>query len=199
MVTQRITFLAVLAFSLQVPPSLVDTARRNGGTAVLNIDFNSPIGELRDLTAKSAVIVRGIVRVVTTRLADDESKVMTEYKIVPNKFYKGSFAGPTTRPGMTAPLIAQHAGGTLEFDNLHLQTVVDELPEKETLSKGEEVVLFLSAVDPGRFQLTGGPFGAFRVADGSVTAMTKSAARRRHDKPMTIGEFEQELHRRLPK
>ena len=189
---------ALLLFTCQ-SPSLRDTARRNGGTAVLTIDVNAPIGELSYVIAESTVILRGVVRSVTVRLSDDEAMVVTDYEIAPTEFYKGSFTAFTSKPGVAAPLVVRQPGGTLELDNLHLRTVINEFPEDEFLLRGEEVFLFLAPEDNGRFRLHRGPFGAFRVINGNVTAMTKSAAAQRHDGPKTISEFERELRQRLLK
>jgi len=195
----NVTGLALLASLLQPPDSIVDAARRNGGSAIQNIDILAPIGELGYVTSESTLILRGIVQSVTPRLADDERIVVTEYEITPTRFYKGSFARVTKTPGATAPVVVQQPGGTLTVDNLLLKTSVNEFPEGEFLTTGEDVFVFLAPADLGRYRLQRGPYGAFRIADGQVKAMTRRAAASRHDEPKTIDQFEHELFGLLTK
>ena len=56
-----VLYIALLVSSFQFRDSILDAARRNGGTAVVNIDLLSPVGELSYVTAESGVIVRGIL------------------------------------------------------------------------------------------------------------------------------------------
>jgi len=45
------------------------------------------------------------------------------------------------------------------------------------------------------YAFTGGPFGAFRVANGLVQAVTTEVAQRRGDKPSLVNAFLDELQR----
>jgi hypothetical protein len=191
--TRVVLCFALLALPLQGRVSILDTARRNGGSVLVTVDIDSPVGVLSDVIPESDLIVRGIVQSVTPRISDDERIVVTEYEITPTRFYKRSSAQSAATPGATVSLVVQQPGGTMIVDNLLLKTDVNEFPEGEFLTKGEDVVLFLSPIDRGRFRLQSGPFGAFRVLDGNVRAMTQIAATRRHDEAKTIAEFEREM------
>jgi hypothetical protein len=171
--------------------SLLDSARRNGGSATMVIAIDSGTPSLSTVATESGVILRGIVRHVTTRLSDDQEVVMTQFEITPLKVYKGAVVPGTDRPGPTKPLIVQRAGGEAIIDGLRLTTTVDAFPETESLREGEDVFLFLSPnVTTGIFGLTHGPFGAYRIANGQVTAMTKECAARRGEQPQAFAAFE---------
>lgn len=183
-----------LMFFLHSPqePGLMDSARRNGGKSIVVIDVEPGLYSLSDVVTQSSVIVRGTVRGLTTRLSDDGKLVVTRFEVIPRKVYKGS-AGPfANTPGQTQPLIVQRTGGDLTIDGLHLGTHVSEFPESESFHDGEDVFLFLSPADAikGVFAFTDGSFGAYRIVDGRVTAMTKRAALARHEQPEPFGVFE---------
>jgi hypothetical protein len=68
---------------------------------------------------------------------------------------------------------------------------INTVPHAERLRWGAEVVLFLTAheSEPGVYRVTGTPWGAFRVLDGKVVAMTREVARTRGDRPETLAAF----------
>jgi hypothetical protein len=175
--------------------SLIRFAREHGGTAIRYRDHLAPPistieGSLVDL---SAVIVKGSIRSVKTRLSADESAVETVFEVVPFRYFRGSVP-MTERPGQTRPLIVSRTGGTLVVDGLHLETT-DLFPEDESFSVGDTAFLFLSRDPRNReeFRLTDGPFGAFRVVKGTVTALTQAVAQRRGDGTPTVDEFERRV------
>lgn len=142
-------------------------------------------------TTEAALIVRGVVTRVRTRLSDDEQIVVTEYEITPVRFYKSSLVGLADAPGPSKPLVVQRAGGALTMDGLQLETHVNEFPESESLREGEEVFLFLSPdATKGNFYLTEDAFGAHRIASGQVAVMTKRAASRPGEQPQSLAVFE---------
>ena len=184
----------------QHPDSLLARAREAGGTAAVSINLEMPVIPIESLRRDSPLIVRGFVRSVTTRLATDESIVLTQYELVPTRIYKGSL--PAQRqPGLSSGLSLVHPGGTVEVDGLHLATTVDMFPAGEVLRTGEEVILFLipSESEANAFRLQGGPFGAFRIKNGNVAPFTREAATRRGDRPERIDQFEQRLNAPLRK
>jgi hypothetical protein len=190
------TKILALSFALAIVPTqerdtLLDAARRNGGRASVNIDINSPIPNLSMVTTEAALIVRGLVTQVRTRLSDDERIVVTEYEITPVRFYKSSLISLADAPGPSKPLVVRRPGGALTIDGLQLETNVDEFPESESLREGEEVFLFLSPdATKGNFRLTHGAFGAYRISSGQVAAMTWSVASSRGEQPQSLAVFE---------
>ncbi|PYR90692.1 MAG: hypothetical protein DMF84_19820 [Acidobacteria bacterium] len=186
--------MMLILYAPQERDTLLDRARRNGGRAKVSIDIQSPIPDLNIVTTEAALIVRGIVTRVRTRLSDDEQIVVTEYEITPVRFYKGSLVRLADAPGPSEPLVVQRAGGALTMDGLQLETHVNEFPESESLREGEEVFLFLSPdATKGNFQLTEGAFGAYRISSGQVAAMTKSAASRRREQAQSLAVFENQV------
>jgi|SRR6476620_8452132 len=195
------TFL-LLAFALSIGQavqqgdSIVDAARRQGGAVTIGIHIHAGVGTVEEMANLSSLILRGKVVSLATRLSKDERIVVTEYEIAPETFYKGSFAA-RSRPGLATILIVQRPGGTMSLDGLRLHTSVDDFPEYEAPSVGEDMILFLarSETEPDRFRLTGLASGAFRIVEGKVTALTAGVARRRGDSPQTVQEFERDLRR----
>jgi hypothetical protein len=184
-------FSMTLVLCVPQQGQLVELARRNGGKAGAAVDINAPIATFDAVTKESQLIVRGIVRRVTTRLSGDGEFVVTDFEITPLKFYKGTVANIATAPGPTKPLVVERLGGVLRIDGLELSTSANQFPEKESLREGEEVFLFLSR-DPSTtdFVFTDGAYGAYRIGDGRVTAMTKRTARDRGEQPEPFAAFE---------
>jgi hypothetical protein len=185
----------LLAGPYQEPrDTLIARAKDLGGRAETSLDIEIPVSRVDALTREAPIILRGMVRAVKTALSNDQRFILTEYEILPTHFYKGSLV-TATRPGQSPPLVVTHLGGTLEIDGLHLATVVDVYPAEERLRPGEDVILFLTPneAEPGCFRLTGGPFGAFRVKDGTVTGLTSEVRTRRADRPEKLTDFEGRL------
>src|SRR5262249_14433341 len=94
-------------------------------------------------------------------------------------------------PGPTKPLIVRRLGGTVIVDGLQLTTDANLYPETESLREGEDVLLFLNRnANTGNCGFTGGPYGAYRIADGTVTAMTKSTAKKGGEDRKSFEGFE---------
>ena len=169
----------VLSIGQAVPQgdSIVDAARRHGGAATVVIDIDSPVGTVEQLVIESSLILRGKIVSIVARLSKDERIVVTEYEIAPVTFYKGSFA-VRSRPGQATLLIVQRPGGYMDLNGLKLGTNVNEFPDDEAPRNGEEMILFLarSETEPDRFRLSRLAFGAFRIVEGKVTALTAEAA-----------------------
>jgi hypothetical protein len=190
--------MMLIAFAPQERDSLLNQARRNGGKASVMIDVNSPIPDLTILATEAALIVRGSITAVRTRLSDDEQLVVTEYDITPIRFYKGSVVGLADMPGRSKPLVVQRPGGALIIDGLQLSTTVTEFPEAESLRNGEEVIFFLSpAATKGTFRLPTGAFGVYRIVSGQVipmeSAASRSAALRPGDQTQSLALFERRV------
>jgi len=180
---------------------LLDSARRNGGKSTVVIDVEPGLPSFSDVVTQSAVIVRGTVRGLTTRLSDDQEDVVTRFEVVPARVYKGNIGATANKPGPTQPLIVQRLGGDLTSDGLQLGTHVSEFPEKESFREGEDVFLFLSpdAVMKGVFTFTDGSFGAYRIVDERVTAMTKRVASTRGEQSVPLAAFENRVQNLIRK
>ena len=187
-----------IGHAVQQGDSIVDAARRQGGAATLVIHINAGVGTVEELANLSSLILRGKVVSIATRLSKDERIVVTEYEIAPQTFYKGSFA-VQSRPGFVAGLIVQRPGGKMNLNGFRLATTLDDFPEWEAPKVGEELILFLtrSEVEPGKFRMIGNASGAFRIAEGKVSALTAEVAQRRGDSPQTVQAFERDLRRLL--
>jgi len=167
---------------------------------VASLDVHCPKPTFDDVARLSDLIVRGRVGHVTTRLSDDGDYVLTEFTIIPSKVYKGSAGDVVKTPGPTKPLIVRRLGGTVIVDGLQLTTDANLYPETESLREGEDVLLFLNRnANTGNCGFTGGPNGAYRIADGQVTAMTESTAVQRGEEPQSFEAFESRVLALNPK
>jgi len=181
----------VVVLCVQQQGDLVDLARHNGGKIGVSIDINAPISTFEAVTTESELIVRGVVSRVTTRLSSDRQYVVTDFEITPFRVYKGSIENVGKTPGPTRPLVAERLGGVLTIYGLELRTAANEFPESESLREGNDVFLFLSR-DPTTpdFVFTDGAYGAYRIVDGRVAAMTASTAVKRGEAPQPFAAFE---------
>lgn len=179
--------------------SLIVAARANGGTANVDIEVNGPIGTVESMIEPSSLIVRAVVLSATTKLSPDETDVVTEYELVPSRFYKGSLP-LHSRPGVQRPLRFTIPYGTVDIDGLHLGTSVNIFPAAEMPRPGEDIIVFLyESQDWRTYALCCGAFAAFRVIDGQVVGLTEVARERRGDTPQTLGQFEQRVSEALSK
>jgi len=182
-------FSVILALQVPQHGRMIDAARRNGGKVTTSFNVSMPIADFDEVATKSDVIVRGTVGRVTTRLSNDGEWVVTDFEIIPVKVYKGT-ADVITAPGTTKPLVVERVGGTVMIDGLEITIHDSQYPETESLRQGEDVFLFLLRNGPTDFVFTCGPYGAYRIADHEVTAMTKHVAERRGDQPEVFEAFE---------
>lgn len=179
--------------------SLIVSARANGGSAHVTLDVDGPVSTIDTMVGPSSLIVRGLVRSATTKLSPDETDVITEYELIPFRLYKGSVP-PLDRPGMQPPVRFTIPFGTLDIGGLHLSTFVNCFPPAEMPRPGEEVIVFLYHEPLWQtYVLWGAEFAAFRVNEGYVFGLTRSARDRRGDKPEPIARFEQRLLAALSK
>ncbi len=187
------------ATSAQQDDSLITSARRNHGTAGLVIDVDDPVSTVESIVEPSSLIVRGVVRSATPKLSSDETRVVTEYELVPSRFYKGSLPTPEW-PGPQPALRFTIPYGTLDVDGLHLWTIVNIFPASEMPRPGEDFIVFLHQdANWKTYAIWGGQFAAFRVINGQVVGLTREVRERRRDKPETVAQFEQRLREALSK
>ena len=176
--------------------SLRDRAKREGGRAVNDISFTLPITTIPELLSQSDLVMRACIVEARSHLAPDESHVVTDYVAAPILMIKQKRPLATSRPGETTEIVVRLAGGRLVENGLEMITTVNLYSESESFKVGEEVVVFLDYDTDARvYILTGGPFGAFRLQDGRVRAMTQKASERRGDTPKDVTTFVDELVR----
>jgi hypothetical protein len=188
-----VIFLLVIAPAAQ---SLRDRAKQAGGSVSTIMGFEFDVVGVPELLAKSDLVLYGRIVEVTPRLSPDESYVMTDYVIAPVRVLKQTRPMNTARPGQTTRIVVSRPGGMLIDGGYRLSTSVMNYPESEALKLNEEVVLFLQYnADTRMYAFTSGPFGAFRVADGHIGAMTIEVAKRRGDKPSAVSAFLNEVQR----
>jgi hypothetical protein len=107
---------------------------------------------------------------------------MTDYVSAPLRVVKNTKPMSTARPGESTRGVVNRPGGIL-IDGYRLLAKVIGDSESEALTVGEEAIVFLQCRAAAQtYALTSGPFGAFRVANGRVQAVTKEVAQRRGDK-----------------
>lgn len=199
----RLIFVAVIVCiasqSNAQQQSLIVLARANGGSAGVAVDVDGPVSTVDTIVGPSSLIVRGMVRSATTTLSPDATYVVTEYELIPFRLYKGSVP-PLDRPGVQPPVRFTIPFGTLDIDGLHLSTSVNCFPPAEMPRPGEEVIVLLYQEPRWQtYALWGGEFAAFRVYEGNVVGLTRSARDRRGDKPEPVAQFEQHLLAALSK
>ncbi len=189
-----IAFFLVSALAAQ---SLLDRAKREGGSATTTMGFEFDVAGVPELLSQSELVLYGRIIEVKPRLSPDESYVMTDYVIAPLRVVKNTKPMSTARPGESTRIVVNRPGGILIDDGYRLSTKVIGDSESEALKVGEEAIVFLQYRAAAQtYAFTSGPFGAFRVANGRVQAVTKEVAQRRGDKqPPAVNAFLDELQR----
>ncbi len=185
-----------LAITPCASQSLRDLARQQGGSVTNGIDLDFGVEMIPALLSQADLVVHGRIIASRTRLLADESHVVTEYEVAPIRVVKQAKPMSVARPGETSRVLVWCVGGTLIENGYRLSTSVNAYPESETYKVGEEVVLFLQyRADTGAYDLSGGPFGAFRIQGGRVQPMTREVTVRRGDKPLDLAIFLDQLQR----
>jgi len=201
MATYSLRFIPIWLFVLATPSisvvaqSLPEGARQQGGAAGTVLNFAVPVASEPQLMAASDLVVHGRILDVQSRLSSDQNSVETEYTVTIIEALKDKTRGIGRLAG--TQIRVRRAGGTMTtLDGLRLSTSVKSFPEAESFTRNEEVVMFLKyREDDGAYIFTGGEFGAYRIRDGSVVAMTRRVADRRHDAPVPVAAFFQTLRR----
>ena len=190
------TVIAVFLVSALAAQSLRDRAKREDGSATTMMGFEYDVAGVPELLAQSDLVLDGRIIEVKPRLSPDESYVMTDYVIAPLRVVKNTKPMSTARPGESTRIVVSRPGGRLIDDGYRLSTKVLGDSESEALKLGEEAIVFLQYRAASRtYAFTSGPFGAFRVANGLVQAVTTEVAQRRGDKPSLVNAFLDELQR----
>ncbi|HSL20483.1 MAG TPA: hypothetical protein VK886_03045 [Vicinamibacterales bacterium] len=191
-------FSLLISLPSPVEQSLRELAKEGLGTQN-SLSVVLPVVTVGDLLETSELILHGRIGHSATRLTSNDSIVVTDYAILPIRIFKQTkVTGVAAQPGPTNPIVVTIAGGTVVDGEHRLTTIVNLYPASEMFRVSEEVFLFL-VFDPTEktFLLNGGPFGAFRVTDGSVLPMTKSVTSRRGDVLVSTVEFMGDVGQRL--
>jgi len=195
--TVALASLLVLSPLSALGQTLPEIARLHGGSATHTIDIDAPVSRPGDLMSRADLVVNGRVAIVTTRLNADQSDVITEYTIAPIQAFKQQRPDSFRTPGMVSSIVAQHTGGSLTTaDGLHLSTSVNIYPESETFRVGEEVLLFLSYHSDTKTYWFSDEFSAYRIRNGVATLMTKEAAERLGNQPISSSALFAELQQK---
>jgi hypothetical protein len=143
------------------------------------------------MVLEADLILHGTLAAERGRLSLDERLVYTEYDVIPYSVLKGPSTSRLPGRVVSDRLRVVLPGGSIEHEGLTITMTVNTLPHAERLRWGAEVVLFLTAheSEPGVYRVTGTEWGAFRVLDGKVVAMTREVARDRGDRPETLAAF----------
>jgi hypothetical protein len=171
--------------------SLRQIARDQGGTASNSIDYLTPLTTVSQLLKDADYVVHAKVVSTNTMLTFDERLVATEYTILPLEVFKyRASLNSSSKPGPLPPTVVRRIGGTVIEGEYRYATSNSGVPEAEAPQVGDVVIWFLQYSEEERvFTFAGGPFGAFRVRDGNVHALTRAVASRRGDQPVALDTF----------
>jgi hypothetical protein len=177
--------------------SLAAIARERGGEAHVVVDVCGGGLTLPQMALEADIILHGTLAEERGRLSLDERSVYTEYDVIPFRVLKGP--ATSSRPGRVVSdrLRVVLPGGSIEHEGLIITMDINIVPHAERWRWGAEVVLFLTAheSEPGVYRVTGTSWGAFRVLERKVVAMTREVARARDDRPETLAAFLERVQR----
>src|SRR3954451_12739786 len=109
--------LAVSVSAAQV--SLKELARLNGGRATRMAEPNLPVTTVPELVSQSDTIVHARIVRAVSRLTPDETRVVTDYELVPLRFFRQRQTQNRV-PRVPVPLVMRLAAGRVHVDGLEL-------------------------------------------------------------------------------
>lgn len=172
--------------------SLKELARLNGGRATRMADPNLPVTTMPELVSQSDTIVHARIVRAVSRLTPDETRVVTDYELVPLRFFRQRLTKSRV-PTAPVPLVTRLPAGQVHVDGLELVSDNSAFPEP-WLREGDECLVFLKYdSEIAEYIPYGGPFGMFRVVNGRVSPLTEFVAGKRHDTEKHLGSFAAEL------
>ena len=165
--------VAVLAVTLMLSlvqgQTLRDLAR--AGEPV-NISIDCDCGqppELREVVAKTDVVVRGTVIKAESHLTPDERAIETVYSLRPVQIVAQREPFLYETPGLVSAVRFVHLGGSVTIEGTPVTVTVGWLPRIAVRTEG---LFFLKHGDePDLFVLAASPHGAFEVEGGRITPM----------------------------
>jgi hypothetical protein len=139
--------------------------------------------DLDRIMGQADLIVAGTLTLKRTYLNAKQTKVLTDYEIVPSRVI--SNRRPAERPSFGQGLTLTVEGGTMIIEGV--QVIVEdtdlELPE------GKPLVLLLQRNDDGTLMIVGDVQGAFEVSKGQVKHLMKHSQRAEEYSKMTPEEL----------
>jgi hypothetical protein len=178
--------------------SLAVRAReRGGGEYHVVVDACGGSLPFPQMVREADIILHGTLSAERGRLSLDEQSVYTEYDVVPLRILKAPAASSRTGYIASDRFRVVLPGGSIDHQGLIITMTINIIPHAERLRWGAEVVLFLTAHESELdvYRVTGAAWGAFRVLDGQVVAMTREVARSRGDKAERLDAFLERVQR----
>ena len=134
----------------------------------------SPSGVAAPLSktlSQVTLIVKGTVASARSYLSDDQTNVFTDY-VIENTLiaFRSEPPPPVTRPGLPPPFVVTLSGGRIEIAG---KTFIHSDGALPALVPGTEVVLLLERDAAGKYRPIHGFLGAFQVAKGRLTRLTR--------------------------
>jgi hypothetical protein len=172
--------------------SLKELARLNGGRATMMAEPLLPVTTMPELVSQSDTIVHARVVRAVSKLTPDETRVVTDYELVPLRFFRQRQTQSRV-PTAPVPLVMRVPAGRVHVDGLELALDNSAFPEP-WLREGDECLVFLQYDSQiAEYIPYGGPFGMFRVVNGRVRPLTEFVAGKRPDTEKDLGSFAAEL------
>jgi hypothetical protein len=191
----RVGLTIVLALGVSVSAaqvSLKELARLNGGRATRMAEPNLPVTTMPELVSQSDTIVHARIVRAVSKLTPDETRVVTDYELVPLRFFRQRQTKSRV-PTAPVPLVMRVPAGRVHVDGLELVSDNSAFPEP-WLREGDECLVFLQYdSEIAEYIPYGGPFGMFRVVNGRVSPLTEFVAGKRHEAAKDLGSFAAEL------
>lgn len=191
----RVGLTIVLTLGVSVSAaqvSLKELARLNGGRATRMAEPNLPVTTMPELVSQSDTIVHARIVRAVSKLTPDETRVVTDYELVPLRFFRQRQTKSRV-PTAPVPLVMRVPAGRVHVDGLELVSDNSAFPEPG-LREGDECLVFLQYdSEIAEYIPYGGPFGMFRVVNGRVSPLTEFVAGKRHDTEKDLGSFAAEL------
>src|SRR3954452_23679481 len=110
--------LAVSVSAAQV--SLKELARLNGGRATRMAEPNLPVTTMPELVSQSDTIVHARIVRAVSKLTRDETRVVTDYELVPLRVFRQRQTKSRRVPTAPLPLVMRIPAGRVHVDGLEL-------------------------------------------------------------------------------
>jgi hypothetical protein len=177
--------------------SLAVRAREHGGEYHVVVDACGGSLPFPQMVQEADIILHGELAAERGRLSLDERSVYTEYDVVPLRILKAPAISSRTGYIASDRIRVVLPGGSIDHEGVTITMTINTVPHAERLRWGAEVVLFLTAHESELdvYRVTGAAWGAFRVLDGQVVAMTREVARIRADKAERLAAFLERVQR----
>ncbi|GCE15461.1 hypothetical protein [Tengunoibacter tsumagoiensis] len=136
--------------------SEASSSQTSSQTVTMHTSWAEYYTSLKELKQHSDVVVRGTIAEIGTTYKPTDGPVYTPVTV--------SITQIISKPqneDIPAKISLVQTGG--KYKNVTYQVDDDPL-----FQKGEQVILFLKEYKPGKFRISGGPTGRFKIANGTV-------------------------------